>query len=109
MQTSATLKLRRGESITFKQTGKDLCIYTSDHIERGHFRYSMSEFLKLLDESNGVRYLEDKAGARLVMMTRSDTITFRTDHTIWTAGKDEIHQMLANMKRPYGDVRRETA
>ena len=109
MQTSATLKLKRGETITFKMTGKDLCMYTSDSIERGHFRYPLQLFMKLLDESNGVRYLEDKAGARLVIMTRSNAVTFRTDHTIWTADKDEMNKILVNMKRPYGDVRRETA
>lgn len=107
MQTSATLKLRRGESITFKLISKDLCINTSDLIERGHFRYSLQLFKRFLDESNGVRYLEDKAGARLVMMSKSDTVTFRTDHTIWTSQKSEIRAILDNLTRPYGDVRRE--
>ena len=109
MQTSATIKLKRGESLTFKITGKDLCIYTSDHIERGHFRYLLSEFLRLVDENNGVRYLEDKAGARLVMMSRPQALTFRTDHTIWTASKSEILHILSDLKRPYGDVRRESS
>ena len=108
MQTSATIKLKRGESLTFKITGKALCIYTSDHIERGHFRYLLSEFLRLVDENNGVRYLEDKAGARLVMMSRPQSLTFRTDHTIWTSPKSEIKEILKNLTRPYGDVRRET-
>ena len=107
MQTSATLTLKRGETITFKITGKDLCIYTSDKFERGHYRYSLTLFMKFLDESNGVRYFEDKAGPRLVMMIRSETVTFRTDHTVWTADKEKIIEILGNMKRPYGEVRKE--
>lgn len=98
MQTSATLTLKRGETITFKITGKDLCIYTSDKFERGHFRYSLQLFTKFLNESNGVRYCEDKAGPRLVMMTKTNSITFRTDHTIWTADKSKVKEILTNMK-----------
>ena len=107
MQTSATLTLKRGETLTFKITGKDLCIYTSDKIERGHFRQTLDLFQRFLEESNGVRYLEDKAGPRLVMMTKTNSITFRTDHTIWTADKSKVKEILANMKRPYGEVRKE--
>lgn len=107
MQTSATLTLKRGESLTFRICGKDLLIYTSDKFERGHFRYSLQLFMKFLDESNGVRYCEDKAGPRLVMMIRSETVIFRTDHTIWTADKEKIMEILGNMKRPYGEVRKE--
>lgn len=107
MQTSATLTLKRGESLTFKITGKDLCIYTSDKFERGHFRYSLQLFTKFLNESNGVRYCEDKAGPRLVMMVRSENVIFRTDHTIWTADKEKIIEILGNMKCPYGEVRKE--